>query len=243
MMRMKTFSIVLLLMVVGIGSVNASGKTVKFRTENMTCGGCAGKIKKAVSALEGVSDVSANLEARIVSVSYDDQKVNPDQLKEAIQAIKYEAVDYNPEEVIAREVSFNADQMGCGGCVAKVKKNIGAEAGVLGVDIDLPTKEVKVSYDANKLSANEIKSDFQKFNYTVTKFTKNDGVKYARFKLEEVTNASEIEQNLAKEAGVWDVSVNTQTKDVAIAYIASSVTEEGLVEILQKQDLQLATAN
>ncbi|MDR1455655.1 MAG: copper ion binding protein, partial [Tannerella sp.] len=206
-------------------------------------GCCAGKVKNAVSALDGVSDVSANLEARVVSISYDDQKVNPDQLREAIQAVKYEAVDYDPDEVITRNVSFIASQMGCGGCANKVKKNIGSEAGVLNVEVDLPTKEVKVSYDANKLSANEIKGDFQKFSYTVTRYTENEAVKYARFKLEEVKDASAIEQSLAKEAGVWDVSVNAQTKDVAVAYIADQVTEESLAEIIQKQDLKLASAD
>jgi copper ion binding protein len=242
-MRTKKLSMILVLLVVVLGSTYANNKTVKFRAENMTCGGCSGKIKKTVSAIEGVSGFEANLEARVVTITYDDQKVQPEQLKEAIQAIKYEAADYNPEEVIARKVSFKADQMGCGGCVAKVKKNIGAEAGVLSVDVDLPTKEVKVEYDANKLSAVEIKSDFQKFNYTVTRYSANEAIKYASFKLEEVANASEIEQNISKEAGVWDVSVNAKTKDVVIAYIASKVTEEGLAEIIKKQDLKLVANN
>jgi copper ion binding protein len=242
-MKTKKLSMILVLLSIVLGSTYASNKTVKFRAENMTCGGCSGKIKKTVSAIEGVSGFEANLEARVVTITYDDQKVQPEQLKEAIQAIKYEAADYDPEEVIARNVSFKADQMGCGGCAAKVKKNIGAEAGILSVDVDLPTKEVKIAYDANKVGAEEIKSDFQKFSYTVTRYTSNETVKYARFKLEEVKDASEIEQNLSKEAGVWDVSVNAQTKDVAIAYIASKVTEEGLAEIIKKQDLKLVASN
>jgi copper ion binding protein len=242
-MKTRKLSMILVLLLFVLGSsVNASNTTVKFRAETMTCGGCSGKIKKAVTAIEGVSNFEANLEARVVTIAYDDAKVKPEQLKEAITAIKYEVADYDPNEVITRKASFKADQMGCGGCAAKVKKNIGAEAGVLSVDVDLPTKEVKVEYDANKVSAKEIKNDFQKFSYTVTRYNANEKIKYARFKLDEVTNAADVEQKLAAEKGVYDVSVNEKTKEIAIAYISGTITEEGLAESIKKQDLKLVAA-
>ncbi|GHU66714.1 hypothetical protein FACS189413_00190 [Bacteroidia bacterium] len=231
----------LLIFVLG-SSVNANNTTVKFRAENMTCGGCSGKIKKTVTAIDGVSGFEANLEARVVTIAYDDAKVSAEQLKEAITAIKYNAVDYDPNEVITRKASFKADQMGCGGCAAKVKKNIGAEDGVLSVEVDLPAKEVKVEYDANKISAKEIKSDFQKFSYTVTRFSANEAIKYARFKLDEVSNAAEVEQKLAAEKGVYDVTVNPATKEIAIAYNGNAITEEGLTENIKKQDLKLVAS-
>lgn len=236
-MKTKKLSIFILLLVfAGVSIAYASDKTVKFRTENMHCGGCAGKIKKAVTALEGVSDVNANLESRVVTIAYDDQKVNPEQLKTAIVTAKFNAEDYDPNEVISRKVSFKADQIGCGGCVAKVKKNIGAEAGVLSVDVDLPTKEVKIEYDANKVSAKEIKQDFQKFNYTVVRYWANEKVKYASFNIDPLdeNKAAEVESNLAKEKGILDVTVNGKTKAVAIAYNADTFTEEALAENVKK---------
>jgi copper ion binding protein len=226
-----------------VGSINATNKVVKLRAENMTCGGCSGKIKKTVSAIDGVSDFSADLEKRVVTISYDDQKVNADQLKEAIVALKYEAKDYDSNEVITRTVSFQAGQMGCGGCAAKVKKNIGAEAGVLSVDVDLPTKEVKVKYDANKVSLKEIQKDFQKFKYTVTRYVANEKIKYALFKVESLDNAVELEQNLAKEKGVFDVAANADARNIAIAYNSATVDEAALGESIKKFNVTLVAAS
>jgi copper ion binding protein len=209
----------------------------------MKCGGCSGKIKKAVTAFEGVSDFSADLEKRVVTISYDDAKVNADQLKEAIVAAKFEAKDYDPNEVITRTVSFRAGQMGCGGCVAKVEKNIGAEVGVLSVDVDLPSKEVKISYDANKISAKDIKQDFQKFNYTVTRYSSSEKIKYAFFKAESLDNAAELEQNLAKEKGVYDVTVNTGSKNIAVAYNSAFADEDKLAESIKKFNVNLIASS
>jgi copper ion binding protein len=242
-MRTKRFSIIILLLIFGISSINATNKVVKLRAENMTCGGCSGKIKKTVTAIDGVSDFSADLEKRVVTISYDDAKVNSDQLKEAIVAIKYKAEDYDPNEVITRKVSFRAGQMGCGGCVAKVKKNISAEEGVLTVDVDLPTKEVKVEYDANKVSSKEIKKDFEKFDYTVTRYWANEKIKYALFKFDKLDDGEKVEQTLAKEKGVLDVAVNGKTKSIAIAYNSATVDETVLAESIKKQDVILVAAN
>jgi copper ion binding protein len=226
------------------GSINATNKVVKLRAENMKCGCCSGKIKNAVAAIPGVSDFSSDLEKRVVSISYDDQKVNVDQLKEAIAATKFEAKDYDPKEVITRTVSFQAGQMGCGGCAAKVKKNIGAETGVLSVNVDLPTKEVKVEYDANKVSAKEIQKDFQKFSYTVTRYVANEKIKYALLKSEDLNdvNAAELVQNLAKAKGVFDVAANVEAKNVAIAYNSTAVDEAALAESVKTFKVDLGSA-
>ncbi|MDR0726002.1 MAG: copper ion binding protein [Prevotellaceae bacterium] len=240
---MKKSLIILLMSIFVIGSVNATNKVVKLRAENMKCGGCSGKIKKTVIAIDGVSDFSADLEKRVVTISYDDAKVNAEQLKEAIVALKYEAKDYDPNEVITRTVSFQAGQMGCGGCAAKVKKNIGAEAGVLSVNVDLPTKEVKVEYDANKVSSKEIQKDFQKFNYTVAKYWASEKVKYAFFNAEKLDNADELEQNLAKEKGVYDVATNEKTKNIAIAYNATTLDEAALIESIKKFNVNLIASS
>jgi copper chaperone len=230
--KMRKSFLVFLMSIFIIGSVSATNKVVKLRTENMKCGCCSGKIKNAVSALDGVSDFSADLEKRIVTISYDDAKVNADKLKETITALKFEAKDYDPNEVITRTTSFHAGQMGCGGCVAKVKKNIGAEAGVLSVNVDLPTKEVKVEYDANKVSAKEIQKDFQKFNYTVTRYMTNEKIKYALIKSETLdnSNVAELEQGLAKTKGVYDVATNVEAKNIAIAYDSTVLDEAALTE-------------
>ena len=64
-------------------------------------------------------------------------------------------------------VKFKASQMSCGGCANKVKKLLTAVDGVNGVDVDLDTKVVSVSYDAAKTDADKLQAEFGKINYTV----------------------------------------------------------------------------
>lgn len=65
-------------------------------------------------------------------------------------------------------VSFKAEQMACGGCAAKVKKLLTEVEGVKTVDVTLDDKTVKVVYDAEKVTVDQLKDAFGKINYTVT---------------------------------------------------------------------------
>lgn len=65
-------------------------------------------------------------------------------------------------------VSFKAEQMACGGCAAKVKKLLTEVEGVKAVDVTLDDKTVKVVYDAEKVTVDQLKDTFGKINYTVT---------------------------------------------------------------------------
>ncbi|MDO4699633.1 MAG: heavy metal-associated domain-containing protein [Moraxella sp.] len=56
-----------------------------FTVDGMTCGGCASAIKKALSALSGVSGVEVALPSKQVTVMYDDKPPNKDAIVEAIE--------------------------------------------------------------------------------------------------------------------------------------------------------------
>ncbi len=46
-------------------------KVVNFSVQ-MTCSGCSGAVKRILSRIEGVKDVDANIETKVVAVSCDD---------------------------------------------------------------------------------------------------------------------------------------------------------------------------
>jgi copper ion binding protein len=230
------------LLIATISSVSATDQVVKYRAESIHCGGCVNKIKKAVSVVDGVSGFEANLDAKVVSITYDDAKVSPEQIREAIIAAKHTAEDYDPNVAIVRTVSFKANQINCGGCAGKVQKNIGAEAGVLKVSADPSTKVVVVEYDAQKVLSDSIKEDFKKFDYTVTWYWDgDDGVAYSSFQLDNVGDkASELEKALSEVDGVYDVTVNAKTNTVALAYNKETVTEKLLTDSILKSNVKLA---
>jgi len=55
----------------------------------MTCGHCQKRVADAISSLEGVESVEVDLESESVTVSFDPQKTNLDNIKEAIQKAGY----------------------------------------------------------------------------------------------------------------------------------------------------------
>jgi len=210
-------------------STFAESSTYQVRLEDMKCGGCLGRATKALKAIEGVSDVQGDLEKKVVTIVFDNEKTNEKNLISALKDAKFaNPFEYSSTEVIERTVLFKASQIGCGGCVAKVKKNIGAVEGVIDVDADSSTKLVTVQYDANIVSKKEIVDSFKKFNYYVTSGYTNDVVKYATFTIESakghaVQNAL---ATLSDVKGVLDININPENGYTAISFNSNVIADE-----------------
>lgn len=63
------------------------------KVEGMHCPLCTTAVKKAVKTLEGIEKVSARLNTKEVTVTYDESKVNLTQILEAIKTTSYEGVE------------------------------------------------------------------------------------------------------------------------------------------------------
>ena len=59
----------------------------------MSCGGCANKVKKLLSGINGVNDVAVNLETKVVTVNYDDQKTDVEKIRDSFKQINYTVED------------------------------------------------------------------------------------------------------------------------------------------------------
>lgn len=62
------------------------------KVEGMHCPLCTTAVKKAVKNLEGIEKVSARLNTKQVTVTYDETKVNLQSILEAIKTTSYEGV-------------------------------------------------------------------------------------------------------------------------------------------------------
>ena len=58
--------------------------------EGMHCPLCTTAVKKAITKLDGVEKVSARLNTKEVSVTYDEKKVDIEKILEAIKTTSYE---------------------------------------------------------------------------------------------------------------------------------------------------------
>ena len=69
------------------------GAIVKFKATQMKCGGCANKVKKLLVSVDGVKDVAVNLETKVVTVNYDNQKTDAAKIKDSFKQINYTVED------------------------------------------------------------------------------------------------------------------------------------------------------
>src|SRR5690606_7891962 len=85
---------VVLAVVVLFANVNLLAKDNKVElSTNITCQGCVNTIKTAFKGVEGVKDVSANIDAKVVTVNFDDEKISSDKIKSTIADAGYTAKD------------------------------------------------------------------------------------------------------------------------------------------------------
>lgn len=72
-------------------SEEASMKTAIMPIEGMSCTACAARVKKALTAIAGVSDVEVNLSERNARVRFDPTKLSADRLISAVNRLGYRA--------------------------------------------------------------------------------------------------------------------------------------------------------
>lgn len=238
----------------------AASKTVTFKADQMSCGGCVAKVKKNISAEEGVSDVAVDLDTKAVKITYDESKTNPAKLKEAFKKFEYDVVEFDPSATVVATTTtsactlassddeqfayFKAIQIGCSGCAAKVNSKISAEEGVVEVAADATTKVVKIGYDPAKTDPAKLKDAFKKFEYTVNNYSPdNANIAYVSFDAQQMKCggcANKVTKNISAENGVKDVNVNLATKAVSIAYDETVTSPEQLIAAFKKFDYDVA---
>lgn len=64
-------------------------QTQQLKVTGMTCGGCVGKVTRALNEVKGVHDAKVSLPTGEASVEYDERLTSPDQLEAAVQRAGY----------------------------------------------------------------------------------------------------------------------------------------------------------
>lgn len=72
-------------------------ETLSFEVGGMHCGGCAGKVRNALSTLAGVRNIEVTLNPGKATVMADPARVTPAQIESAITALGY-SVKAHPAE-------------------------------------------------------------------------------------------------------------------------------------------------
>lgn len=106
-----------------------------FTVYGMSCASCEAKVRKALSALPGVQDVSVTVQTGRVVVTHDPH-VGPSDIAGLIISLGY--------RIEQADISLSISGMNCAGCVAKVEKALKSSPGVTDVAVSLGTGTARV---------------------------------------------------------------------------------------------------
>ena len=76
--------------------MSTKNKRAAYQVEGMTCSGCERTVQRVIANMEGVKDANADLKTSTVSVEYDPEKVNVDQIKSVVNNVGYKFVGERP---------------------------------------------------------------------------------------------------------------------------------------------------
>ena len=105
--------------------------------EGMTCASCVGRVERALTALDGVTDVSVNLAAEQARISL----AEAGNLQDAVRTL--DTLGYPAR---TSRVTLNIASMSCASCVGRVDKALADVPGVLAVTVNLASETAVVEY-------------------------------------------------------------------------------------------------
>jgi copper ion binding protein len=189
---MKKLGMMMAAMMIAATGFAKDIKTAVFNTApEMHCNSCENRIKEGLKFEKGVKDIKTDLETKTVTIEYDADKTNVENLVAAFAKINYKATEAGKAHGGCKKsageggckkaqanangvdisklskVQFKADQIRCGGCARKVKKLMLGIEGVDSANVEMPAKVVTVYYDKAKTSPEAMKEAFKTINYTV----------------------------------------------------------------------------
>lgn len=157
---MKKF-LMLLFAIAAAWPALAATRSVTFEVKGWTCGSCAASTRIALKRLDGIEDVKTDHQKMEAVVTYDDSKVTPERMIQAIQKLGYKAAikaatpsgatasakgepmnaSQAPERVSFFEVPLEcgaAEELGCGSASKPILKALERDARIAEAKINRP---------------------------------------------------------------------------------------------------------
>lgn len=219
-------------------------QTIELSVDGMHCGGCTGRVQRALAAVPGVVDAAVDLDAHTATVTAQ-ETVEPDQLVDAVREAGYGAAVREaagetlapthvahatpPVPAAAATIELDIDGMTCASCVSRVEKALAKVPGVTRASVNLATERATVDASAG-VSASQLADAVKQAGYGATPTALDTDVPAAapplptapasiELDIEGMTCAScvsRVEKALAKVPGVTRASVKLATERATV---------------------------
>ncbi|WP_276523825.1 heavy metal translocating P-type ATPase [Burkholderia multivorans] len=239
---------------------SASLHTIELGVDGMHCGGCTGRVQRALAGVPGVVDATVDLERQAATITAR-ETVEPARLVDAVGAAGYRATvrdavagsdamaaqakqDARPGA--AATVLLDIDGMTCASCVSRVEKALAKVAGVTHASVNLATERATVEASAD-VSAARLVEAVEQAGYRATLIESapaavtsqpidHKAAHSVELDIDGMTCAScvsRVEKALAKVPGVTHASVNLATERATVE-ASAEVSAARLVEAVEQ---------
>ncbi|RQU13561.1 Cu(2+)-exporting ATPase [Burkholderia cenocepacia] len=169
---------------------SAALQTIELGVDGMHCGGCTGRVQRALAAVPGVVDAAVDLDAHAATVTAQ-ETVTAGQLVDAVREAGYRAAvreapveagatthsahasrDETPSAAsalppAAATIELDIDGMTCASCVSRVEKALAKVPGVTRASVNLATERATVDASAG-VSAGQLADAVKQAGYGAT---------------------------------------------------------------------------
>lgn len=132
-------------------------KETTFNITGMTCAACSTRIEKGLNKMEGVEQANVNLALEKSTITYDPNKVKPEELQQKIEKLGY-GVSMDVAE-------FNITGMTCAACSTRVEKGLNKMEGITNANVNLALETATVTYNPESVSPSDIIAKVEKLGY------------------------------------------------------------------------------
>lgn len=132
-------------------------KETTFNITGMTCAACSTRIEKGLNKMEGVEQANVNLALEKSTISYNPNKINPEELQQKIEKLGY-GVSMDVAE-------FNITGMTCAACSTRIEKGLNKMEGVSNATVNLALETATITYNPGSVSQSDIIAKVGKLGY------------------------------------------------------------------------------
>lgn len=230
---------------------------VKIHVRGMKCKNCVNKIETNCAQIEGVQEISVDLEARLATSKINTNLLSPDELVNSITKLGFEA-SLNPiddtqkltnnkkdsenstlininEDTKLTKTLFHVQGMTCASCVSAIEKHCHKIPGVEQVLISLLNAKAEIKYDETLVSAEKLAISLSNLGFPTEILSDTEvGRSFIELEIDGMSCAScvnKIESEVLQIKGVTKASVALTTHRGKFEYITD---ETGPRTILEK---------
>ncbi|RSD26249.1 heavy metal translocating P-type ATPase [Mesobacillus subterraneus] len=127
-----------------------------FDITGMTCASCSTRIEKVLNKMDGV-EASVNLAMENASVTYEPDKIKPDDIFNKINDLGY--------GVRNEKVDLDVFGMTCAACSTRIEKVLNKMEGMVSANVNLATESASVEFNSGVLSIEKVISKIQDLGY------------------------------------------------------------------------------